>query len=239
MTIPPPNERYRAFGALIVIAVVLATPLNGQRGAADSARLSRVIAGVRSAGYARAALIGHGAGTADALFVLSAAARGGSGVLLVTVEPGGSGVHPVVLERARTPADLGVHDVRFTSFLGTRDLFDVEVRHQPFMLETNRTFSTHHVLRRQGDALSAVCDLDGGSSSSYSKGIGSNTTTREVTITRVPGTVINFSVRMVAKTVQRHDRDAAPTIDSTISVRWYEVPVVGPCREVRAPKLSG
>ena len=130
-----------------------------------------------------------------------------------------------------------MHDVRFTSFLGARDLFDIEVDHQPFMLETSRTFSTHHVLRRQGDALSAVCDLDGGSSSSYSKGIGSNITTREVTVTRVPGVAISFSVRTVAKTVQRHGRDAAPTIDSTISVKWYEVPAVGTCREVRAPKL--
>jgi hypothetical protein len=232
-----PGRRCRAFGALLVAGAVLANPLDAQRGTSDSARSSRVIVAVANGGYARALVIGHGSGATDALFALSAVARDASGVLLVALEPGGPASHTVVVERARTPADLGVHGVRFTPFLGTRDLIDVEVTHQPFLLETSRTFTTHHLLRRQGDALTLVCDLDGGSFSSYSKGIGSNTTTREVTITRVPGTAVIFSVRVVAKITQQRDRESVPTVDSTTSVKWYELPVVGPCREVAARKL--
>ena len=237
MTTPLSRHCCRAFGALLVATGVLVTGLHGQRGTPDSARSSRVIAGIRGSGFSRAAVIGHGAGPLDALFALSAVARDESGVLLVVLEPGGSAAHPVVLERAHTPADLGVHGVRFLPFLGTRDLVDVEVTHQPFMLETGRTFTSHHLLRHQGETLSLVCDLEGGSFSSFSKGIGSNTTTREVTITRVPGAAMIFTVRVVAKIVQQRDRASAPVVDSTISVKWYELPVVGPCREVAARKL--
>ena len=81
-----------------------------------------------------------------------------------------------------------------------------------------------HLLRHQGETLSLVCDLKGGSFSSFSKGIGSNTTTREVTITRVPGAAMIFTVRVVAKIVQQRDRASAPVVDSTISVKWYELP---------------
>lgn len=237
MTTPLSRHRCRAFGAFLVATGVPVTGLHGQRGTPDSARSSRAIAGIRGSGFSRAVVIGHGAGPLDALFALSAVARDESGVLLVVLEPGGPAAHPVVVERAHTPADLGVHGVRFLPFLGTRDLVDVEVTHQPFMLETSRTFSTHHLLRRQGETLSLVCDLEGGSFSSFSKGIGSNTTTREVTITRVPGTAMIFTVRVVAKIVQQRDRASAPVVDSTISVKWYELPVVGPCREVAARKL--
>jgi hypothetical protein len=237
MNRPVSGRRCLAWSALFLAGAVLATPLHGQRGTPDSAQSSRVIAGIRGSGFSRAMVIGHGAGPLDALFALSAVARDASGVLLVMLEPGGPATHPVVVERARTPADLGVHGVRFSPFLGTRDLIDVEITHQPFMLETSRTFISHHLLRRQGDALSLVCDLDGGSYSSFSKGIGSNTTTREVTITRVPGTALIFTVRVVAKIVQQRDRASAPVVDSTISVKWYELPVVGPCREVAARKL--
>jgi hypothetical protein len=226
----------RAFSTLLIAVAALAAPLGGQRTTLDSARSSRVIAGIRTGGYTRAVVIGHGAGSTDAMFVLSAVARDESGVLLVTLEPGGAATHPVVIERARMPADLGVHGVRIMPFLGSRELVDVEVTHQPFVLETSRTFTTHHLLRRQGEALSLVCDLDGGSSSSFSKGIGSNTTTREVTISRVPGPALVFSVRVVARIVAQRDRASAPTVDSTSSVKWYELPLVGPCREVAARK---
>jgi len=236
MITPVSGRRCLACSALFAAGAALATPLHGQRGASDSARSSRVIAGIRGNGFSSAVVIGHGAGPLEGLFALTAVARDESGVLLVMPEPGGSAAHPVVVERAHTPADLGVHGVRFSPFLGTRDLVDVEVTHQPFMLETSRTFTSHHLLRRQGEALSLVCDLEGGSFSSFSKGIGSNTTTREVTITRVPGAPLIFTVRVVAKIVQQRDRASAPVIDSTVSVKWYELPVVGSCREVAAQR---
>jgi hypothetical protein len=237
MNTPLPGRRCRALGALLVAGTMLTARLDGQRATSDSARFSRVIVGIENSGYTRALAINHGSGSTDALFAISAVARDESGVLLVTLEPGGPASHPVVVERARTPADLGVQRIQFTPFLGTRDLVDVEVTHQPFLLETSRTFTTHHLLRRQGEALSLVCDLEGGSFSSFSKGIGSNTTTRDVTITRVPGTALVFSVRVVAKIVQQRNRESAATVDSTTSVKWYELPVVGPCREVAARKL--
>lgn len=235
MNTPLSTQRRRTFSTLLVAAAALATPLGGQGGTSDSARSSRVVAGIRNSGYTRGVVISHGAGAADALFALSAVARDESGVLLVTLEPVPAS-HPVVVERARTPADLGVRGVRFAPFLGTRDLIDVEVTHQPFLLETSRTYTMHHLIRRQGDTVSLVCDLEGGSVSSFSKGIGSNATTREVTITRVPGSVLIFSVRVVAKIVQQRNRATAPTVDSTTSVQWYELPIVGPCREVVARK---
>ena len=218
---------------LIAAGHVVAVP--GQRGSPDSARVSRIVVAVQRAGYANAAVIGHGGGATDALFVLRAV-HGDSAVLVATLDPGRAAARPVVLERARTAADLGVRDVSIAPFLGARDLYDVAVNHQPFRLETNHTYSTHHVLRQQVDALSLACDLDGGSSSSYSKGIGSNTTTRTATIAKLPGTGLVFSVRIVARTVQRRDSQATPSADSSESVRWYELPLVGPCREVRAPR---
>lgn len=202
----------------------------------EAVRFDRVVKAVNGVGYSHASVVGHGAGTADALFALLATTRGDSGVLLVTMQPGRSAAHPVVLERARTPSDLGVRGVQVAPFLGTRDLYDIEVNHQPFGLETSHTYSTHHVIRQHAEVISLVCALDGSSSSSYSKGIGGNPTTRDVTIVRVPGIALTFSVRIVAKSVERRAREAAPTVDSTESVKWYELPAVGTCREVRAPK---
>jgi len=131
MITPVSGRRCLACSALFAAGAALATPLHGQRGASDSGRSSRVIAGIRGNGFSSAVVIGHGAGPLEGLFALTAVARDESGVLLVMPEPGGSAAHPVVVERAHTPADLGVHGVRFSPFLGTRDLVDVEVTHQP------------------------------------------------------------------------------------------------------------
>ena len=226
----------RATGIAVMFVVAGAGVMNGQRGGADSARVARMLGAVQRAGYGRPRMVAHGSGASDPLFAFTATSRGDSGVLLVALESGAALVRPVVLERARTAADLGIRSVEMSPFLATRDVFDVEVRHQPFQLESSRTYSTHHLVRRQSDALSAACDLDGGSSSSYAKGSGSGTAIRRVVIARIPGAPLTFSVRTTALTTERHDRDSAPTSDSTESVRWFQLAVVGPCREVRAPE---
>lgn len=204
--------------------------------AREGARFARVASAVSNAGFRNPVVVGHGTGQGDALFTLLATRRD-TGVLVAVLDPGSATARPVLLEHAHTPADLGVRGVQFTRFLGTRDLYDVEINHQPFTLETSHTFSTHHILRLQGDALVLVCDLDGGSSSSYSKGIGSNTTTRDVTIARLPGAAVVFSVRVTAKTVQRRGGEVATATDSSENVKWYEIPPVGTCRETRTPGL--
>ncbi|MGH7523572.1 MAG: hypothetical protein ACREK8_04630, partial [Gemmatimonadales bacterium] len=187
-------------------------------------------------GFTHPRLFAKGAGPSGAVYAVTASTRGDSGVLLVTLDPASAGSRPIVAERAATPADLGIRSVEMRTFLGTRNLLDVTVLHQPFMLETGRTFTTHHVIRQQAETLIGVCDLEGGSSSAYSKGIGSNVATRDVVIARLPGSGVSFSVRITAKTVDRQDGNSRARVDSTTRVRWYEIPAVGICRELPAPR---
>ena len=222
--------------ALVVAAAVCAGPLTGQSSPSDSAVLGRIARRLLESGFSRPLLVARGAGPTAAVYALTALARGDSGVLLLALDAGSAGSRPIVSERAATRADLGIRSVEIGAFLGTRNLLDVAVLHQPFLLETSRTFLTHHVIRQQAETLTGVCDLEGGSSSSYSKGIGSNTATRDVAIARVPGSAVRFSVRVTTKTIDRPSGDARSSVDSSTSVRWYEIPPVGICRELPAPR---
>ena len=200
--------------------------------AREAARFTRVVQRVNGGGYSDAVVVGHGAGAADAFFVLTATTRGDSGVLIATVELTDAMAYPVVLERGKTPADIGLGGVEIAPFLGSRDLFDIEVSHRPFMLETSRTFATHHIVQRAGEALASKCDVDGSASASTStsKGIGSMTSGRYVTIDPVPGQPMLFMVTVIEKTTRPQDREPATTYDSTQSTRRYELQPTGTCR---------
>lgn len=212
-------------GASAAQAVVPSLP-NG------SARLERVVAAVNGAGYSHAVVVGHGAGTADGFFVLSAT-HGDSGVLVATVELGNASAPPVVLERGRTPADIGVREIEVTQFFGVRDLVDIVVSHQPLVLETTRTFATHHIVQATGAALTLKCDVDGSAMSSSSKGIGSMMSGRSVTMEAVPGQPMSFMVTVVEKTMRQQDREPATTSDSTVVTRRYEMQPTGTCRVLK------
>lgn len=221
---------------LVVTAAAMAGPLTGQSSPSDSAVMGRITRRLLESGFSHPRLFANGAGLSATVYAVTASARGDSGVLLVTLDQGSAASRPIVVERAATPADLGIRSVEIGTFLATRNLLDITVLHQPFMLETSRTFTTHHVIRQQAETLTGVCDLEGGSSSSYSKGIGSHLSTRDVAIARLPGSAVRFSVRITAKTVDRQDGNSAAKVDSTTTVRWYEIPPVGICRELPPPR---
>lgn len=198
--------------------------------AAEGARFAAAVRAAVQGGYAHAVVVGHGEGAMDSLFALTAE-RGGSGVLIVLAESGTRRTRAAELERARTPADLGLRGIRLEPFLGSSDLVDVVVRHEPFQLETSRSFTTHHLVRRGAAGLEAACEFAGEASSSSSKGIGSVTSTRSVTVEPAAGGPgRRFAVRIVDETTER-SRQAPPVVtahaDSTIR---FELPAAGSCR---------
>jgi hypothetical protein len=214
------------------------SPLND----AEKTRFERVTHAVEKAGYKAPMIVGHGQGTTGSLFVLLAT-RGDSGVLVVTADPGPMAVaKPIVLERDRDPAQLGVRGVRFDSFLGATGLFDVEVQHEPFQLESSRRFSTHHIVRGGKAGLVNACEFGGDMSSSASKGIGSITSTRRVTIAKAKDArpltfdvmIFTFDVKFIDETIERRNRETVPTVTAHNESRTrYELPESGSCREIR------
>ncbi len=196
----------------------------------EAARFGAVRQAATRAGYANIVVVGHGEGAHDALFALTAT-RGDSGALVVVAQRGGRTVRPVELERAATPAALGLRGIDFDTFLGDSSLVDVGVTHEPFMLETSRRFATHHLVRQTAAGLSAVCEFPGEASSSTSKGIGSMRSDRRITVERLAGTGdLRFSDREVNQTTES-SRGAAPvTTVQSDSTRAYILPATGMCR---------
>jgi hypothetical protein len=222
---------------VLASGMIVAAPARGQGISAgdqrEAARFDVIVRAATQAGYAQPIVVGHGDSTTDALFALLAT-RNGSGVLIAVSEPTGSApAQPIELERDRTPAQLGIRGIQFTVFLGDSDLYDLVVNHEPFMLETSRRFETHHVLRRRGTRLESACEFPGSDASSSSKGMGSVSGSRRVTVERVSGGVtLRFLVRTVDETTERSSRQAAPVSTShSESTKEYELPATGPCHE--------
>lgn len=203
----------------------------------EAARMQAVAKAVTAAGYSTAVVVGHGAGVMDPFFALLAT-HAGKGVLTVVVEPGRSPSKPIDLETDQTPANLGVRGVEFSRFLDQQDLYDIEVQHHPFMLETSMEFSTHHVVRRVGGVLTLACDFDGGRQSSSSKGIGSMSSKHTVTAEKAPGTAaagtLLFDLKSVDETrnTQSNDPKAPAETTRNESRKHYELPATGACKEV-------
>jgi len=217
--------------------MIVAAPAHGQGISAgdqrEAARFEAIVRAATRAGYAQPIVVGHGDSATDALFALLAT-RNGSGVLIVLSEPAGSTpAQPVEIEHDQTPAQLGVRGIRFTVFLGDSDLYDVVVNHEPFMLETSHRFETHHVVRRRGTRLESACEFPGDDASSTSKGMGSVSSARRVTVERVSGGVtFAFLVRTTEETTEQSSHQAAPASTThRESSRQYDLPATGACHE--------
>lgn len=224
----------RTLTCALASGMILAAPARGQGlssgDAREAARFDAVVRATMQAGYTNPIVVGHGDSATDALFALLAT-RSGGGVLIAVLEPTGS-THPqpVEVERAQTPAEIGVRGIRFTVFLGDSGLADLVVSHEPFMLETSRRFETHHLLRRSGTRLESVCDFPGSDGSSTSKGMGSVTSSRHVTVERTPGgDTFRFMVRTVDETTEQAPHQAAVTTSRRESTREYYLPSTGTC----------
>ncbi|HEY2805668.1 MAG TPA: hypothetical protein VGI92_07420 [Gemmatimonadales bacterium] len=203
--------------------------------AREATRFAAVVRAASRAGYANAVVVGHGESAAtDSIFALTAT-RADSGVLILVLQQqsAGAAARPAELERASTPADLGLRGITFASFLGANGIVDVVVNHVPFQLESSRSFETHHLVRRAASGLDAACEFPGQSTSSASKGIGSIQGASRVTITRTgQGLPIEFMVRQVDQTTEQ-SRGAAPvTSVQSDSTRRYQLPSSGKCRRV-------
>jgi hypothetical protein len=217
--------------------LIIAAPARGQGLSAsdqrEAARFDAIVRAATRAGYAQPIVVGHGDSATDVLFALLAT-RSGSGVLIALSEPNGSApAEPVELERDRTPAQLGIRGIQFTVFLGASDLYDLVVTHEPFMLETSHHFETHHVLRRRGTRLESACEFPGNDGSSTSKGMGSVTGARRVTVERVSGGVaLRFLVRTIDETTEQSSGQAAPvTTLHRESTKQYDLAASGTCQQ--------
>jgi hypothetical protein len=229
------NTQVRMVACALAGAMMLAAPARGQGlsagDARESARFDAVVRAATQAGYANPLVVGHGDSASDALFALLAT-RSGGGVLIALLEPTATThAQPVEVERAQTPAGIGVRGIRFTVFLGDSSLTDLVVSHEPFMLETSRRFETHHLLRRSGTLLASVCDFPGSDGSSSSKGMGSITSSRHVTVERTSGgDRSRFLVRTVDETTEQAPHQAAVvTTARRESTREYYLPSTGAC----------
>ena len=216
--------------------MIVAAPAAGQgisgSDPGETARFDAVVRAASRAGYAQPIVVGHGDSATGALFALLAT-RNGSGVLIALSEPAGTApAQAAELERDRTPAQLGVRGIQFTVFLGDSDLYDVVVSHEPFMLETSRRFETHHVLRRRGARLESVCEFPGSAGSSSSKGMGSVTSSRRVSVERVAGgATLRFRVKTIDETTERSRQDPPVTTAHSESSKQYELTATGACHE--------
>ena len=220
---------YTLASGMIVAAPATAQGISGSD-PGETARFDAVVRAAARAGYSQPIVVGHGDSATDALFALLAT-RSGNGVLIALSEPRGTApAQPVELERDRTPAQLGVRGIQFTVFLGDSDLYDIVVSHEPFMLETSRRFDTHHVLRRRGASLESVCEFPGNDVSSSSKGMGSVTSSRRVSVERVAGgAMLSFRVKTIDETTERSRQDPPVTTAHSESSRQFEFPATGAC----------
>ena len=217
--------------------MIVATPARGQGISAsdqrEAARFDAVVRAATKAGYAHPIVVGHGDSATDALFALLAT-RNGSGVLIALLEPtGATPAQPIELEHDQTPAQLGIRGIQFTVFLGDSGLYDLVVNREPFMLETSRRFETHHVLRRRGTRLESACEFPGNDGSSSSKGMGSLTSARRVSVERVSGgETFRFVVKTIDETTERSSQQTAPVSTShQESSKQYDLPATGLCHE--------
>jgi hypothetical protein len=118
----------------------------------------------------------------------------------------------VVVETDSTPANIGVHGIRFERFLNDAALVDVVVGHRPFLLESTSEFERHHVLRVKGTTIEAACDFDGNSRSGSAKGARSVYSAGTVTIKMVSGGgTLVFDVKKVEETTER-TANGQPTV---------------------------
>ena len=227
----------KSCSVLVALALLTAAPARGQgvspADPREAARFEAVVRAATRAGYAQPMVVAHGVGDADSLFALLAT-RGDSGVLIVLREPAGpASAQPVELEHDRTPAQFGIRGIQFNVFLGRAGLTDVVVNHEPLTLEMSRQFETHHVLRRSGATIEPACQFPGSSTTSSSKGIGSVTGTRRVTVSQVSsGGPLRFRVTTVDETTEQSGRQAATTTAHTETTRQFELPAAGACREL-------
>jgi hypothetical protein len=236
--IPPVCTHRPAAFAIAALALIAAhagaqgiSPNDDQ----ERVRFARVTQSVERAGFKAPLIVGHGDGATDWLFVLLAT-RGDSGVLVATADPGSSAAEkPVILERDRDPAQFGVRGIQFGRFLGIAGLYDVEIRHEPHQLEMSRSYSTHHIIRRGDAGLVHSCEYGGGMSSSSSKGIGSISSVRTVTVEKVrDAPALAFDVKVIDETTERRNRDTVGTVTAHSELRThYELPAQGTCREVK------
>lgn len=231
------KTRLTLLACTLASGMIVAAPARGQgisgSDPRETARFDAMVRAAARAGYAQPIVVGHGDSATDALFALLAT-RNGNGVLIALTEPTGSTpAQPAELERDRTPAQLGIRGIQFTVFLGDSDLYDLVVSHEPFMLETSRRFETHHVLRRRGTRLESVCEFPGNDGSSSSKGMGSVTSARRVSVERVSGGVtLRFLVRTIDETTEQSSNQAARvTTSHSESSKQYDLPATGACHE--------
>jgi hypothetical protein len=189
--------------------------------AGEAARFDRVTQAAGRAGFANAMVVAHGDSTWDGWFLWHAV-RGDTGILAAIFEPA---MATVALERVPGTGGIGFRGVQFSPFLDYPGLIDVDVLHHPFVLETDMEFHTHHILRKVGNRVEQVCQFDGDSRSSTSKGMGTTTNVRRVEVIELLGPTPRF--RVSASTSQSTDL-AAPPGGATIHVE-YDMPVDGRC----------
>ena len=200
------------------------TPLNDQ----EKQRFETVQHTLEKTGYTAVVPVGHGQGANEALFAMTAM-HNGKGVLVIALELNeGNTMSVVEIESDKTPAEIGIHGISFQPFLGENNLVDVVVSHRPFRLEESYSFDSHHVLRKQDAALSLACDFAGASTSSYSKGIGSTTSQRTVTVEKLAGVKnLQFEVKAIQETT-RQPAQGKP--ERSESLQRYELEATGICK---------
>jgi len=237
MTARQVRRRTAAMAALLVGAIPVAQGLAAQTlapvDAREAARFDNVARASAQAGYSGPLVVGHGSGAADPLFVLLAT-RDGRGVLVGVAEPGASsGLRSVELEHGDTPAQIAVHGVHVSGFLNLASLYDLVVTHEPFAVEASTRFDTHYVLRRQNGTLEVACEFPGDASSGQSNQAGPMTTTRHVTVERVPrATTLTFAVHTIEALMNRGAPPLAGRAPPTSeTIRQYELPAMATCKE--------
>jgi hypothetical protein len=195
----------------------------------EALHFSRVTREAKQAGYANPVVVGRGSEPMKALFAVLATKKQ-EGVLLAMLSPGSGATSICELERAATPVDIAVDDVRFLPFLENPALIDAAVLHKPFMLESSGSFETHHLMRRKGKALSACGEFAGSATSWSSKGMGSMGSSRRITVEKLPSEQnLLFRVTTVETTMEQAPGvDTARTLTRNESVKTYELPPKGP-----------
>jgi len=228
------THRLAQAAAFIYLAMLAGREAVGQTitpdGPAQAARFEAARQAVARAGYTNPAVVGAGTGATAPLLALLGTRENAGALVVVRIGTGASG--PAALETAATPADLSIRGITFGPFLDSAGLFDVVVHHAPFMLETSRTFDTHHLVRQQGGTLQPVCEFAGDASSTASKGIGSIRSTRHVTIDPRPSTPANsvsFDVTTVDETITQTGNAPPATTARTEAHLTFVLPAGGTC----------
>jgi hypothetical protein len=198
----------------------------------EALHFARVTREAKKAGYADPVVVGRGSGEMNTLFAVLATSKQ-TGVLLAMHSPGKGAASIAELERGSSPTDLGVTDVRFLRFLDSASLVDAAVLHEPQMLESSRRFETHHLLRRKGKALSTCCEFAGNATSSSAKNGQSVGTSSRIAIEKIAsGPTLQFRITTVdLSLLQDPGVDTMRTVSRNETIKTYELPVTGPCRE--------